>query len=333
MCLIYIYPESQQALVIGVAMSGFGLGGGFCSMVNLIINPGNIKANINFLGDGDYIYPLYITSHILLFQLIYLGVVIVLGAISIIWTCDYSKIRPSVLIDQPIDVSNDISGIKGLEDPIRRNDVDSDDSFYAETICHKFFSFRSYSYLIIIILTSITPFVSLFTFDEFARHNYPNSAILLWSVLGFVVMCGISRICWGALFNAFNKQYKLFIYIVLSLQLLFGSAFYYSVQWSWGYFVNIMLIGFTYGGLTILFPLKLFKFYNEYYFLRMYSLLSIGQAFIAIMVVPFMNILSRALPDYKNLHLAMYMIGAGSNLIAGIFVFCTKDELSYKYRK
>lgn len=299
-------------------MSGYILACGLPIMVNLMINPEGARPSINFNGEGEYIYPIYITSRIKFFLIIYICVLSVLSLISILCVCNYdTEIREvdNRALFRKSNISNISTDTLNVPvEPLLQSEL--------RTI---FRSLTFYVFIMISILSTYGTFVCLFTFYEFGKYNFADSIILSYCPLGFILCCGLGHLIWGFLYD--KLRYKMNMYIILGTQILLCILLNFSVKWSWCYFVVLSCLGFTYGGVLVTYSVYLIQFYGKEVGLEVYGIIGAGIGFSAIFSIGMVSILGTGSISFPTSCLTMYIVGAICNLICILFIIFPIDDL------
>lgn len=300
-------------------MSGFGLSALFCYMTSLIINPNFVRPHINFAGDGDFIYPLYISKRISLFQIIFISMLSLLSFLSVLCLSRYDQEKNYVIFDIPINISNNQS-----IEPVMKLDLFSVSDGHGTFVSDYLLKRETFAFIILEFLSNILIFLCLFSYSDYGFHYRTNSNIMIWCSIGFVALSGIGRFILGVVYS--HSQYKVLMYLLLIAQLISGIGFYFSAQLSWFYIVPISIIGFTYGGISVISLLYISKIFGYNKSIEVYGFMGIGNGLSCIVSALILIMLSNQIANYAIRYLVINLIGDICTIIAGIIVYVMDDS-------
>lgn len=317
--VFYRFPKVQkQGLMLGISMGGYILAAGLPIMVNMMINPEEVRPSINFDGEGEFIYPVYITRRMNFFILMYIGVVAVLSLISILCLCNYETVMPEV--DNCTLLCK--STISDLSTNSLNKSVEPLSQFDFKSIFKKC---QLYNLILISILSTYGTFVCLFTYYEFGKYHFADSIMLTYCPLGFILSCGLGRLLWGLSYD--KLRFKMNMYINLGFQIFLCIVFNFSVKWSWMYLVILSCFGFTFGGISVSFSTYIPQLYGREMGFEVYGIISFGKALSSIFSIAMVSILGTINVSFPISCLTMYIVGAVCNLVCILFIIFPIDDL------
>lgn len=305
--LCHFDSNGINGLMSGISLLGFFFSSAFSLLINFWINPENFSTTINYKGDGDYIYPLFITKRLTSFILLYILIIGGLVLLNIFSLCNYKD-------DNQRPTTNTLLEFK-----------EEEHSLYHLVFC----DVKSYMLLLLGLFINFSNFFCLFSYYQYGKFNQVNPLILSYCSFGFLLMCGIGHLIWGILYDI--MKFKINMYIIAGSQFLLIIGYYFAVKWSWAYLVIISLIGFTFGGVSVLFPVYLWEHYKNKKGIEAYGFIAVGKAICSFLPMILISILSSSNMSNRSVHLSLMIAGVVCNLISVIIVIFGVDDTPLSY--
>ena len=328
---MYKYSDSESnshSLLLGIANSGLLLSSLFALYFQFFLNWKQIEPT-NSLED-EMIYDNTVINKIKLSVLFYLAEVAFFSILSIVLMFPPNESIENLLTkdddpekkeeeeDEKIDKSLPIAMIK---QSLPNNDSMAskirNQTFEALTSCTIYF------YFFIAVLLSLYPLSCFITLTYYGKFRKIHDTQIAFASFGILLGWGVSSPIWGFIYKKWNLRPV--IYVICAIQLVLGSAFYYSAEANWSFITLSTLSGMGLGFVHTVFPIYIQSIFGEDSGPYVYSYVSVAKGLCGFIIAGAFVLIKYKF-QIEGYIIYIYITAAILNLLLAAIYFFKKDN-------
>lgn len=329
---MYQYLDSESnshSLLLGIANVGMFLASLFPLYFQFFLNWKQVNPSIPS-SDNEMLYDNTVTDKIKLSILFYLAGVALFCILSVALMFPPNESIENLLDkdddpekkeeekDEKIDTSLPIAMIKkSLPNNDSMASKARNQTFEALTSCTIYF------YFIVAILLSLYPLSCFFTLPFFAKYKNIHDTQISFASFGMLLGWGVSSPIWGFIYKKWN--YRPVIYVICAIQLVLGSAFYYSGEVAWVFITISAVSGIGLGFVFTIFPMYVQSLFGYESVPYVYSYVSVAKG-ICGLIVAGMFVMIKYKFGNEGYLIYVYTTAGLFNLILPVIYFFKKDN-------
>ena len=328
---MYKYLDSESnshSLLLGIANSGLVLSSLFSLYFQFFLNWKQVEPT-NPLGD-EMIYDNTVIDKIKLSVLFFLAGVAFFSILSIAF-----MFPPNESIENLLDNDDDPEKKAEEEDkkidtslPIAmiKKSLPNNDSMASRTRNQTFEALTSctiYFYFLIAVILSLYPLSCFITLTYYAKFRKVHDTQIAFASFALLLGWGVSSPIWGFIYKKWN--YRPVIYVICAIQLVLGSAFYYSAEANWSFITLSALSGTGLGFIHTVFPIYIQSLFGEDSGPYVYSYVSVTKGLCGFMIAGAFVLIKYKFQNEEYI-IYVYITAAILNLLLAAIYFFKKDN-------
>ena len=328
---MYKYLDSESnshSLLLGIANSGLVLSSLFALYFQFFLNWKQVEPTTP-LGD-EMIYDNTVIDKIKLSVLFFLAGVALFSILSIAF-----MFPPNESIENLLDNDDDPEKKAEEEDkkidtslPIAmiKKSLPNNDSMASRTRNQTFEALTSctiYFYFLIAVILSLYPLSCFITLTYYAKFRKVHDTQIAFSSFALLLGWGVSSPIWGFIYKKWN--YRPVIYVICAIQLVLGSAFYYSAEANWSFITLSALSGTGLGFIHTVFPIYIQSLFGEDSGPYVYSYVSVAKGLCGFMIAGAFVLIKYKFQNEEYI-IYVYITAAILNLLLAAIYFFKKDN-------